>query len=255
MELAPSSSQSESLCVCVRVERNCVRVSLVFPVLPPPSLARWVVLASGQVLIRCTASGELLQRFRVHAHFAIRVFPSGDSFVTGVSHFQVDRAVLWGIAEESPRGFYMPTNGPVRFLEISPCGEKVVGCVWGSSKGGDQVPRLRRRRNVRTSADRSVRGAISSGPLGDRTNATEVRRGLKSAPEVPEWAPQQIRPQSSDSEDSRCRKRLLMRRRRISRFRADPAQPLGPICIGPRAPAPPRQKAPQAPILVQFPDV
>lgn len=83
--------------------------------------------ADAAAVIWDATSGEMLQRLRRPraAHREVRVCPSGRRIATAVSHIFGDDAVVWELAEAVARPLQWRLD-TIRFLEMSPCGRKLV---------------------------------------------------------------------------------------------------------------------------------
>lgn len=74
-------------------------------------------------------------------HESVRVSRQGDRVVTGVNSVDTDPAIIWNTTDGRQLLALRHDRGRIRFLDMTPCGEKVatsgahVTCIWSSTTG------------------------------------------------------------------------------------------------------------------------
>jgi len=96
-------------------------------------------------LIWSIAAGEVVQQLDIHTirgkHRSVRVLPSGDRVITGVSDLADDPAVVWNATDGRPLHALVHAGEKITALEISPCGERLGAAgferisVWDLATG------------------------------------------------------------------------------------------------------------------------
>lgn len=101
-----------------------------------------------QAVVWHSVTCEVLQRFNltdVGQHRHIRIFPRGDRILTGASYGAQDPTVVWSMARGVAVMHIRQPEDMVRFIELSPCGGKIVTAgyeyphVWNAFTGYELV--------------------------------------------------------------------------------------------------------------------